>query len=284
MSRDKVTFLDAVPLLIVHIGAACALFVGFSRAALVALLATYFLRVFALTGGYHRYFSHKAFKTSRAFQFILAVLGASAAQLGPLWWASHHRYHHQHADTELDVHSPTRRGFLWSHLGWLVCPRYSPTEVSRISDFAAYPELVWLNRYSYVPALGLATLLLGIGEWIQVRNPDGGVTGLQLVVWGFFVSTVLVYHVTFSINSLLHLVGRRRYDTPDTSRNNFVLALLTMGEGWHNNHHRFAVCARQGFRWWEIDLTYYVIRILAALRIVWDVREPPASVLAEARP
>jgi stearoyl-CoA desaturase (Delta-9 desaturase) len=282
--EERISFRESLALLVMHLAALSVFFTGVSAAALIACAGMYAIRVFALTAGYHRYFSHSAFKTSRAFQFILAFAGASAAQLGPLWWAAHHRLHHQNADTEDDVHSPARRGFLWSHIGWLLCSRYARTDMRRVPDLARFPELVFIDRFSWIPPLVAGTSLLVLGEPLAAAHPGWGPSGAQFLAWGFFFSTVLVYHVTFCINSLMHMLGTRRYDTGDTSRNNLVLALLTGGEGWHNNHHRYAACARQGFRWWEIDLTYYVLLLLKQLRIIWDVREPPARVLNEPVP
>lgn len=267
---------EGVPLLFMHLGCIGVFWTGISRAAVVVCVALYFLRVFALTAGYHRYFSHNAFRTGRLFQLVLAVLASMAAQRGPLWWASYHRHHHRFADKEEDIHSPTRHGFLWAHIGWLLVPEYSKTRYELVKDFAQYPELRFLDRHPFLAPAALALLLYVAGEWLK---PIGGATGAQFVVWGFFISTVLVYHVTFCINSLMHMIGSRRFNTPDTSRNNALLALLTMGEGWHNNHHRYPVSVRQGFYWWEVDLTYYVLRVLAVLGIVWDLRYPPASLL-----
>lgn len=275
--EENINLVDSSPLLFMHIAAVAGIYLtGFSRAALIACAATYLVRVFALTAGYHRYFSHNAFKTSRAFQFVLAYLGAASAQLGPLWWAAHHRHHHQHADTEEDIHSPRQRGIWWSHIGWLLCRKYAQTELKRIPDFAKYPELRFLDRYHVVAPLTLVAGLYGLGRWLDT---GGG----QMVVWGFFVSTVLVYHATFCINSLSHVFGRRRYETPDDSRNNIWLALITMGEGWHNNHHRYPVSTRQGFFWWEVDLTYYLLTMLSWTGLVWDLRAPPVRVYEEAR-
>jgi stearoyl-CoA desaturase (delta-9 desaturase) len=233
---------------------------------LLLLAATFFVRMFAITGGYHRYFAHKAYKTSRAFQLVLAVLGATATQKGVLWWAGHHRIHHKYADQPgRDVHSP-KDGFWYSHQGWIFHGRWDGSSLDQIQDFARYPELVWLNRWHVVPPIALAAACFAIG----------GFTGL---LWGFGISTVLLWHATYSINSLAHRWGTRRYDTPDTSRNNLLLGLLTLGEGWHNNHHHYCASARQGFFWWEIDVSYYVLRALAALGLIWDVREPPAHVV-----
>jgi stearoyl-CoA desaturase (delta-9 desaturase) len=225
---------------------------------------TFWLRLFAVTGGYHRYFSHRAFKTSRVFQFVLALLGTSATQKGPLWWAGGHRRHHRYSDQDGDMHSP-RRGLYYSHQGWILSDEWQETELDRIRDFAKFPELVWLNRWHFVPPLLLVATCAAIG-------------GFSGVLWGFVVSTVALWHTTYSINSLAHRWGSRRYDTTDTSRNNWVLALLTLGEGWHNNHHWYMTSARQGFFWWEVDVTYYVLRALALVGVVWDLREVPDDV------
>jgi stearoyl-CoA desaturase (delta-9 desaturase) len=255
---------------LVHLAAlAGVIYCGWSWRGAALAVGMYFARMFVVTAAYHRYFSHRAFKTSRVFQFILAVGAQSAAQKGVLWWAGHHRWHHKHSDTPLDVHSARQRGFWFSHLGWILSPTWNDTDVTMVADLAKYPELRFLNRTSVqlLPAfgLGLAFLLLG---------------GMHGLVWGFMVSTVLVWHGSFSINSLSHLFGRRRYATTDDSRNSWALAILTTGEGWHNNHHHYQSSANQGFRWWEIDLTYYLLRLMQAVGLVWDLRRPPREVLA----
>jgi stearoyl-CoA desaturase (delta-9 desaturase) len=250
-----------------HAACLLAFVVGVSSADLWLLAATFGIRMFGITGAYHRYFAHKTYQTSRAFQFVLAIIACSATQKGPLWWAGHHREHHRLADREGDAHSP-KDGFYHSHQGWVFEGPWDATPLGRIRDFERYPELVWLNRWHVVPPIGLALLCYLIGA----------ASGL---VWGFVISTVLLWHSTYTVNSVAHLVGTRRYDTPDTSRNNWWVALLTMGEGWHNNHHHFCGSARQGFRWWEVDLTYYLLRGLQALGVVWDIREPPAHLLRD---
>lgn len=273
----------SIPLLFMHVCCAGVFFVKGGWPAFIVFAATYVLHVFALTAGYHRYFSHKSFKTSRTFQFVLAVLGCTAAQRDPLWWASHHRMHHQNADTEDDPHSPRHHGFWWAHMGWVMKRELMHTDFDKVRDFAKYPELLWLNRHPYAPAFLFAWFLLGLGTLLDHLRPDWGVSGWQFVFYGFFLSTVVVYHVTFCINSVAHIYGRKRYDIEDDSRNNWLLGLLAMGEGWHNNHHRYSVCARQGFRWWEIDFSYLILRVLQWFHIVWDIREPPKSVVAEGR-
>ncbi len=264
-SGSGVDWLRVLPFIGLHLACLAVFWVGWSPLAVGTALALFALRMLAITGFYHRYFSHKAFRTSRAAQFAFAVLGASAAQRGPLWWASHHRHHHAHADGEHDAHSPHRHGFLWAHAGWFAARENFATRVERVRDLARYPELRFLDRYdALVPAL-LAAALYAAG-------------GLQLLVWGFAVSTVALYHATFTVNSLAHSFGSRRYATPDRSRNNPWLALLTFGEGWHNNHHHYPASARQGFYWWEIDLTWYFLRLLAALGLIWDLKAVPAAI------
>jgi stearoyl-CoA desaturase (Delta-9 desaturase) len=255
----RIDWLRVLPFIALHLACLSVIWVGASVAAVSAAALLFALRMFAVTGFYHRYFSHRAFRTSRAAQLLFAVLGASAAQRGPLWWASHHRHHHAHADRPQDSHSARQHGFLWSHLGWFLAPANFPARLERVRDFARYPELRFLDRFDVA-----VPFLLALGLFL---------VDAQIFVWGFCVSTVALYHATFTINSLAHRYGTRRYDTPDDSRNNFWLALLTFGEGWHNNHHHSPGVARQGERWWELDLTYYGLRLLAALGIIWDLRE-----------
>jgi stearoyl-CoA desaturase (delta-9 desaturase) len=229
-------------------------------------VALYWLRIFAIGAGYHRLFSHRAYSTSRAFRFVLAVLAQSTAQKSVLWWAAKHRHHHLHSDTEHDVHSPRHTGFLYSHLGWIFSRRHDTFDEATVADLARYPELKWLHKYELAPAAVLALLCFLIAGW----------SGLFV---GFFWSTVLVYHATFCINSLAHVSGRKRYVTGDDSRNNWLLAVFTMGEGWHNNHHAFQSSVRQGFRWWEIDPTFYILKALSWVGVVWDLRMPPKQVV-----
>jgi stearoyl-CoA desaturase (delta-9 desaturase) len=222
--------------------------------------------MFSVTAGYHRYFSHRSYKTSRPFQFLLALAGTLAVQKGVLWWAANHRNHHKYSDQAEDLHSPLQRGFWWAHVGWILSPDYEETDLARIPDMAKYPELRWLNDHYLIPPVVLAVALYLIG-------------GATWLVWGFFISTTMLWHATFTINSLAHVWGSRRYETTDTSRNNPWLALLTMGEGWHNNHHRYMNSARQGFFWWEIDLSYYILVALSWCGIVWDLQQPPKRLL-----
>ena len=272
---ERVDWVRCVPFFALHAGCVGVVWVGWSWAAVGTAVGLYVVRMFAITGFYHRYFSHKTFKTSRLWQFLFAVLGNSSAQRGPLWWAARHRHHHSHADTEADIHSPSRRGFVWSHVGWLMTPAAFPTDWRRVRDWAKFPELVWLNRFDVVVPLALAAGLYGLGAALAAWAPGLGTSGPQMLVWGFFISTVVLFHGTATINSLDHIWGRRRYATPDTSRNNAFLSVLTLGEGWHNNHHHCSTTARQGFFWWEFDITYYLLVALSWLGIVRELSPVP---------
>jgi stearoyl-CoA desaturase (delta-9 desaturase) len=265
-THSDIVYPSAIPFVLVHLACAAAIWTGITWQAVAIGFVLYWLRIFAIGAGYHRYFSHRAFSTSRAFQFVLALLSQSTAQKSVLWWAAKHRHHHLHSDTERDVHSPRHKGFWYSHVGWIFARNHGKTDLVKVADFARYPELMWLHRYELVPAIGLGVLCWLIGGW----------PGL---VVGFFWSTVFVYHATFCINSLAHVHGRKRYVTGDDSRNNWFLALFTMGEGWHNNHHACQSSVRQGFRWWEYDPTFYILKVLSWLRVVWDLKRPPEAVL-----
>jgi stearoyl-CoA desaturase (delta-9 desaturase) len=264
--HDDIIYPAIVPFFIVHLVCFAAIWTGVTWGAIATCVALYWLRIFAIGAGYHRYFSHRAYSTSRAFQFVLAFMSQTTTQKSVLWWAAKHRHHHLHSDTEDDVHSPRQSGFLYAHLGWIFAARHDKADLSKIADFTRYPELMWLHKFELLPAVMLGTLVFLIGGWTYL-------------VVGFFWSTVAVYHATFCINSLAHVRGRKRYVTGDDSRNNWLLAFFTMGEGWHNNHHAYQASARQGFRWWEFDPTYYLLRGLAFLGIVWDLKHPPKAVL-----
>jgi stearoyl-CoA desaturase (delta-9 desaturase) len=249
--------------LAVHLAALGVVFVGFSWRGVALCLASYYLRMFGITAGFHRYFSHRTYRLGRVSQFLMAFLGQTAAQKGVLWWASNHRHHHRFSDLPEDIHSPIQRGFWWSHMGWILVRDYQETDFSRVPDLAKYPELVWLDRHQYVP-----TVLYGSACYLAF-----GWVGL---FYGYFLSTVLLWHGTFSINSVMHLFGRRVFPTTDWSRNSFLFAVLTTGEGWHNNHHYFPGSAAQGFRWWQIDPSFYVLWLLEKIGIVTDLHRPPA--------
>lgn len=261
--RRPINYGKSTPFIVVHFLPLLAFVTGVSTTAVILCVSMYLVRMFGITAGYHRYFSHRAFRLGRVPQFMLAYIGAAAAQKGPLWWAANHRDHHRYSDTALDAHSP-QKGFWWSHVGWILSDEYDATDFDAIEDFAKYPELRWLNKHDAVAPWSFGILAFLIGGW----------SGL---VVGFFLSTVLLWHATFLVNSVAHLQGRRRYVTNDTSRNNWWIAILTGGEGWHNNHHHYPACARQGFRWWEYDVTYYVLKLGSWVGIVHDLREPPLA-------
>lgn len=265
-SLDRPRWFQNIPFWGVHVAAlAGAIGVGWSWSAFWWLFGGYTIRMFAITAGYHRYFSHRTYKTSRWFQFVLAFLGMTTGQQGPLWWAAHHRNHHKYSDLPEDIHSPRQRGFVWSHMQWFLSSRHKKTDYDKIKDFAKYPELRAMNNHDllFVVALGFVMQLA---------------FGSVALFWGFFVPIVLAWHITFCINSLAHVWGRRRYATDDDSRNNVTLAILAFGEGWHNNHHHYQRSARQGFFWWEIDISYYALKALEAMHIVWDVEGVPRHV------
>ncbi|MBS1911920.1 MAG: fatty acid desaturase [Bacteroidetes bacterium] len=266
----------------IHLACLLVIWVGFSWTALAVCIGLYVLRMFAVTAGYHRCFAHRSFKTSRAFQFILGAIAATSLQNGPLWWAAHHRTHHRNSDTELDVHSPVSGTMFWAHMGWILSKKFSRYDPSLIPDLEKLPELRWLQRHYILLAVGLGAVLFGVGTLLAYSAPQLGTSGFQLVVWGFFVSTTVLYHGTFTINSLSHRFGNRRFETSDDSRNNFILALITLGEGWHNNHHRCMTSERQGFYWWEVDITHYILTGLSWVGLVWDLRTPPKKIYDEA--
>jgi stearoyl-CoA desaturase (Delta-9 desaturase) len=264
--HDGIVYPSAIPFVLVHLACLGAIWSGVTSQSLWMCALFYWLRIFAIGAGYHRYFSHRAYSTSRVFQFVLAVMSQSTTQKSVLWWAAKHRHHHLHSDTDKDVHSPRHTGFIYSHMGWIFARRHDLADLTKVGDFTRYLELMWLHKLELVPAIALGALCFLLGGW----------PGL---IVGFFWSTVLLYHATFCINSLAHVRGRKRYVTGDDSRNNWLLALFTMGEGWHNNHHAFQSSVRQGFKWWEIDPTFYILKALSWVGLVWDLRAPPRSVL-----
>lgn len=278
---DRVDVVRCLPFIFLHLGCLGVVWVGASAFAVWTAVAFYFVRMFFVTGIYHRYFSHKTYSTSRFGQFLLAVLGGTTVQRGALWWAYHHRHHHQHSDAAEDAHSPHVHGFLWSHIGWITSRRNFPTDYSKVKDLAKFPELVFLNRFDLLVPLLFAAGIYGLGAALAAFAPGLRTHGLQLLVWGFFISTTALFHGTACINSMAHLMGRRRFQTSDDSRNSFILAIVTLGEGWHNNHHRYQSATRNGFYWWELDITYYALKALSATGFIWGLKTVPATVLHE---
>ncbi|MFY0600600.1 MAG: acyl-CoA desaturase [Cyclobacteriaceae bacterium] len=274
---NKAKLKTEISFTLVHLLPLAALFTGATLFDWIVCIVLYVSRMFWITGGYHRYFAHRSYKTSRWFQFVIAFMAQTSAQKGALWWAGHHRVHHRTSDTYDDPHSMKHYGFWYSHVGWIIGPDYKTTDYKIIGDYAKYPELVWLNKNYLVPPVILALTVMALGGIV-----NGGsiltmftTAGFSTLFIGFFLSTVVLYHGTFSINSIMHKFGKQRYESNDESKNNLILALVTLGEGWHNNHHYYEVAARQGFFWWEIDITYYILRTFAFFGLIWDMKEVP---------
>jgi stearoyl-CoA desaturase (Delta-9 desaturase) len=278
---DRVNWIRCIPFIVLHLGCIGVIWTGFSPFAAWTAVFLYFARMAVVTGVYHRYFSHKTYSTSRPMQFFLALCGGTTVQRGPLWWAYHHRHHHQHSDEAEDAHSPHVHGFWWSHIGWITSRRNFPTDYSKVRDLDRYPELVFLNRFDAIVPFAFALALFCLGAFLKIHAPGLHTSSWQLLVWGFFISTTALFHGTSCINSMAHLMGRRRFKTEDDSRNSFILAIITLGEGWHNNHHRYQSATRNGFYWWEIDITYYLLKALSFTGLIWGLKAVPATVLAE---
>lgn len=259
-------WLDNLPFCFVHVACIAAIWTGVTTQDLILCCGLYLIRMFGVTAGYHRYFSHRSYKMGRVMQFLMAFLAQSSAQRGILWWAGHHRHHHKFSDDANDLHSPYQEGFWWSHMGWFLFDDLDDPDPKLLREFRQYPELIWLNHHQHIAALAVGVLVFVFAGW-------GG------LIVGFLWSTVLIWHATFAINSLAHTFGSQRYKTEDKSRNNWLLALITLGEGWHNNHHHYQSSARQGFFWWEIDITYYILKLMSKIGLVWGLREPPQNVI-----
>ncbi len=269
-----------IPFIGLHLACLLVFVVGVSWVAVMTCLLSYFIRMFAITAFYHRYFSHKSFKTSRPLQAVFAAIGATATQRGPIWWAAHHRHHHIHADDAEDGHSP-RDGFWHSHIKWFLMKKNFQVKSKHVQDLKQFPELNFIDRYDIVFPILLATFLFILGGYLESAYPDLNTSAGQLLIWGYFISTVMLSHVTYCINSLAHMFGFRTYATNDDSRNNFVLAIFTLGEGWHNNHHCSPGSVKQGFKWWQLDFSYYGLYIMSKLGLVWDLKYPNKELLAK---
>jgi len=280
---NKVEWFRCLPFIVIHLLAVSAFFYPVTLYCVLLAVVSYSLRMFTITAFYHRYFSHRSFKTGRVVQFIGAFIACSSGQRGPLWWAAHHRRHHRHSDTDQDIHSPHAKGVFWSHTLWFMTDYAVPTLLKEIPDWLKFPELRFINRFDWIPVLvlGYGCYLLGSWDWFYSVT---GLNSLTTFIWGFLVPTVCLYHATFAVNSISHLFGKKRFDTGDESRNNGLVALLTFGEGWHNNHHFFPGSARQGFFRGEIDITYYFLKVMSCLGLVHDLRPVPAWVKKKAQP
>ncbi|MDT7778425.1 MAG: hypothetical protein QOC99_937 [Acidobacteriota bacterium] len=277
LDREKLDYSICVQFLLMHLACLLVVWTGVSVFAVVICLSLYVVRMFAITAGFHRLFAHRTYRTGRLFQFLMAFVGTASYQKGPLWWSAHHRSHHLHTDTERDLHSPITRTLWHSHVGWFLTRESQVTDRKLIPNLLKYADLRFLDRYYSLPPLLLAVSMFLLGAALERYAPSFGTSGWQMLIWGFFVSTVLLYHGTFTVNSLAHIFGSRRFATDDNSRNNLFVALITLGEGWHNNHHHYPSSERQGFYWWEIDVSHYTLRALSWLGIVWDLRTPPSD-------
>ena len=275
-SLYSIDWLRMIPYVGMHVMCLGVIWVGWSPAAVLLAAGLYTFHMFVITGFYHRYFSHRTFKTSRVAQFIFAVAGASCVQRGAIWWAARHRHHHRHSDEEDDIHSPVRHGFYFSHVGWIVSKAGFDYDAKAVPDLMKFPELRFLNRFDNLVPVIEAVMIFFLGVFLESRGWN--TSGLQMLIWGFFISTMCSSHATFTINSLTHMFGRKRYKSTDESRNSLLLALLTFGEGWHNNHHYYPGAVRQGFYWWEIDVTYYGLWLLSRLGIIWDLTPVPVDI------
>ena len=282
--NPRVDWLRVIPFIAIHAMCLGVIWVSWSWIAVAVCVFMYAFRMFAITGFYHRYFSHRTFKTTRFWQFIFALWGNTSAQRGALWWAAHHRHHHRHSDEEDDVHSPHQHSFLWSHVLWITSRSNYETDYNEVKDLAKFPELRLLNRFDVLVPIVLGFGMFYFGMALNHFFPQLGTSGIQMLIWGFFISTVLLFHGTCTINSLSHVFGWKRYDTGDESRNNPVLALITFGEGWHNNHHHYPASARQGFFWYEFDITYYLLKVMSWLGIIWDLKPVPDKVRLTIQP
>ncbi|MDT7602463.1 MAG: hypothetical protein QOF61_460 [Acidobacteriota bacterium] len=278
LARRKLDTSTCIQFLFMHMACLLVIWSGVSAVAVLVCLALYVVRMFAITAGFHRLFAHRTYKTGRVFQFVMAFAGTAAYQKGPLWWAAHHRRHHIHADTEDDLHSPLTRSLWQSHTGWFLSRESLAADETLVRNLIKNRDLRLLDRFYSVPPAILAVAMFGLGALLERYAPSLGTSGFQMLVWGFFLSTVLLYHGTFTVNSLAHLFGRRRFETGDNSRNNLFVAIITLGEGWHNNHHYYPSSERQGFYWWEIDVSHYTLRVLSWMGVVWDLRTPPERV------
>jgi stearoyl-CoA desaturase (delta-9 desaturase) len=274
----KVDWVRVAPFLLLHASLLLPIWVGWSPFAVGTALVLFLVRMFAITAFYHRYFSHKSFKTSRAMQFVFGVVGNSTVQRGPIWWASHHRWHHRVSDKPEDPHSPVQYGLFWSHMGWFLSKTHFAPRLDLVKDLVRFPELRFLDRFDTLVPVAGGVAMYGLGEVLKHTAPGLGTSGLQLLVWSI-ISTVVLLHSAVTINSIAHILGRKRYPTPDNSRNSFLLSLLTFGEGWHNNHHFYQASVRQGHHWWQIDMSWYILVMMSWFGLVWDLKPVPEHIL-----
>ena len=269
-NRQKLNWITTIVLILLHIGAVAALFV-FSWRVFAAAVFLYWMTVaLGISMGYHRLHTHRSYQIPRFLEYFFAVCGALTLEGGPIFWVATHRLHHQKSDQPGDPHSP-RDGAWWSHVGWILLGETNHNNTRVLSkyapDLAKYKFYVWLNNYHWVPLTVLGVLLYAIG-------------GLPLFLWGGCLRVVVGLHSTWLVNSATHMWGRRRFETRDDSRNSWWVALLTFGEGWHNNHHAHPTSARHGLAWYELDHSWILISVLKFFGIAKSVKV--ASIRSEA--
>ncbi|MBZ5674968.1 MAG: fatty acid desaturase [Acidobacteriia bacterium] len=262
LSRDGINWISLAVFSIFHLGAVAALFY-FSWPAVFAAVGLYWISLsLGIGAGYHRLLTHRSFHTPRWIEYILAVCGTLALEGGPIAWVATHRIHHQFSDKPGDPHTP-RDGKWWAHIIWTLVGNSTHNKTAQFARYA--PDLskdrflVWLSTYNYVPLLVLSALLLSFG-------------GLPFLLWGVFFRVTMGLHVTWMVNSVTHIWGRRRFPTRDDSKNNWYVALLSFGEGWHNNHHAHPTSARHGLAWYELDMSWLAIRVLKMLGLATSVQ------------
>jgi fatty-acid desaturase len=260
--QEKMNWLTISVLTLLHIGAIAALFCFSWRNLAVALFVYWIAVGFGISLGYHRLHTHRGFKTSLLFEYFLAVCGALSFEGGPIFWVATHRIHHQKSDRDGDPHSP-RDGAWWAHVGWILVGESKHSNTRLMSkyapDLARHRFYVWLNNYHWLPTVALAALLYAIG-------------GLPLFLWAICLRIVVGLHATWLVNSATHMWGSRRFATRDDSRNNWWVALITFGEGWHNNHHAHPVSARHGLAWYEFDLSWITLKLLRVIGLVNSIQ------------
>ncbi len=260
--HDKPNFFTSAVLAVLHIGAIAALFM-FSWKALIVTVALYWITIgFGISLGYHRLHTHRSFQVPLGLEYLFALFGAMTLEGGPIFWVATHRIHHQKSDQAGDPHSP-RDGAWWAHIGWILFGETNHNNTKMMSkyapDLAKHRFYIWLNNYHWVPTVVLAAVLFAIG-------------GLPLMLWAVCVRIVVGLHATWLVNSATHLWGTRRFETKDDSRNSWWVALMTFGEGWHNNHHAHPTSARHGLAWYEFDISWISLKIMKVLGIAKNIR------------
>ncbi len=268
--NKRFNWLIASFILLLHVGAVAALFFFTWNALFVAIFLYWLTCGLGVGIGYHRLLTHRSFKTPKWLEYVITICAATAVEGGPLLWVATHRMHHQFSDAEGDPHSP-RDGKFWAHIGWILVGNALRQDADTLDRYV--PDLqqdkfhVWITEYHFVPTLVLGTILFAIG-------------GLPFLLWGVFFRTVFGLHATFLVNSATHIWGSRPFVTRDRSTNLWWIALLTFGDGWHNNHHAFPVSARHGLRWYEIDFNWYLILFLKQIGLASELHRAKLPVSA----